>query len=97
MISVDSSPVNPVEDSLGEFELRVLEFERRNPQTGGTKADAVRTQLGISAARYYQVLNLVIDSPAALAYDPMLIRRLLRIRESRMKARFAIRTKVSAN
>lgn len=84
-------------EPLSELERSVLEFERTHPDHGGRKDDAVRTQVGVSPARYYQVLNLAIDSPAALAYDPQLVRRLLRIRERRMRARFSIRTSDSAN
>ena len=45
----------------------------------------------LSPTRYYQVLNEVIDNPAALAEDPLLVRRLRRLRTSRQKARSARR------
>nr|MBA2477365.1 DUF3263 domain-containing protein [Sporichthyaceae bacterium] len=41
--------------------------------------------------RYYQVLNALIDRPEALAYDPMLIKRLRRLRATRQRTRAARR------
>ena len=57
----------------------------------GAKEQAVRELFEMSATRYYQVLNALIDSPAALAYDPMLIKRLRRMRTTRQRARTARR------
>jgi hypothetical protein len=37
------------------------------------------------------VLNRLIDRPEALAYDPMLVRRLRRLRDSRRRRRVAAR------
>lgn len=68
---------------LPERDARLLEFERRPWRHAGAKEEAIRVELGLSAARYYQLLNAVIDSPAALRHDPMLIRRLRRLREGR--------------
>ena len=45
----------------------------------------------MSATRYYQVLNALIDNPVALAADPMLVKRLRRLRSSRQRARSARR------
>ena len=45
----------------------------------------------MSTTRYYQVLNTLIDNPLALAHDPMLIKRLRRMRATRQKARSARR------
>ena len=50
----------------------------------------------MSATRYYQVLNALIDAPAALAHDPMLIKRLRRMRASRQRARTARRLGIDA-
>ncbi|TQL47049.1 uncharacterized protein DUF3263 [Homoserinimonas aerilata] len=70
---------------LPERELMVLAFERRPWRHPGAKEEAIRVELGLSTARYYQVLNAAIDSPAALKYDPMLIRRLRRLRDGRRR------------
>jgi Protein of unknown function (DUF3263) len=51
----------------------------------------VRTRFGMSAARYYQLLNRLIDQPEALEHDPMLVQRLRRLREVRRRRRFARR------
>jgi hypothetical protein len=45
----------------------------------------------MSATRYYQILNILIDTPEALAFDPMLVKRLRRMRASRQRARSARR------
>jgi hypothetical protein len=45
----------------------------------------------MSATRYYQVLNALIDKPEALAAEPLLIRRLRRLRASRQRTRAARR------
>ncbi|AZZ55912.1 DUF3263 domain-containing protein [Rathayibacter iranicus] len=76
---------------LSERDLRVLAFEREWTARTGDKDDAIRSQFGLSAARYYQVLSAVLASPAALAHDPMLVKRLQRIRDQRAGARAARR------
>ena len=53
------------------------------------KERAIRERFGFSPARYHQLLNRLIDQPEALAYDPMLVRRLLRVREVRRRRRVA--------
>ena len=77
--------------TLGDREREILAFERSWWKVGGSKERAVRDRFGMSATRYYQILNLLIDSPAALVEDPMLVRRLRRQRASRQKQRAARR------
>lgn len=67
----------------------ILDFERGWWQQQGSKERAIRQKLGLSSARYYQLLNALIDSPEALTYDPMLVRRLRRLRTARRRQRFA--------
>ena len=81
----------PSGDSLSDRDRSILEFERQWWKYAGAKEQAVRELFGMSATRYYQVLNALIDSPAALAHDPMLIKRLRRMRTSRQRARTARR------
>jgi len=69
----------------------VLDFEREWWKHPGPKERGIRERFGLSAARYHQLLNRAIDEPAALAYDPMLVRRLRRLRESRRQKRVASR------
>ena len=74
---------------LEERSRAILDFERGWWQLAGSKELAIRSRLGLSAARYYQLLNRLIDSPDALRYDPMLVRRLRRSRTARRRQRFA--------
>jgi hypothetical protein len=75
----------------GERWREILDFEGEWWQLGVSKELAIRERFGISPARYYQRLNRLIELPQALAYDPMLVRRLRRLREARRKKRFARR------
>ena len=65
----------------------ILAFEARAWRDPARKADAIREELGISAARYYRLLGALVDSPDALRHDPMLVKRLQRQREARADAR----------
>ena len=67
----------------------VLDFERESWKLPPPKERAIRERFGFSAARYHQLLNRAIDLPEALSYDPMLVRRLRRIREARRRRRVA--------
>jgi hypothetical protein len=69
----------------------ILGFERTWWQLSVSKETAIRERFGVSPARYYQLLNRLIELPEALAYDPMLVRRLRRLREARRRKRFARR------
>ena len=76
---------------LSERDMAVLAFERQWWKYAGAKEQAVRELFDMSATRYYQLLNALIDDPAALAHDPMLVKRLRRMRSSRQRARTARR------
>ena len=69
----------------------ILDFERDWWKGSLRKERAVRARFGVSAARYYQLLNRLIDRPEALEYDPMLVQRLRRLRDARRRKRFARR------
>lgn len=73
--------------TLGERERAVLDFERRRWKHAGAKEQAIRDAFDLSATRYYQILNTLLDDPAALAYAPALVGRLRRIRDARQRAR----------
>lgn len=64
-----------------------LDFEQRWWRYGGAKDAAVRDLFGESPTRYYQRLNHLIDQPQALAYAPMLVKRLRRLRSARQRER----------
>jgi hypothetical protein len=68
---------------------QVLDFEREAWKLTVTKERAIRERFGFSPSRYHQLLHRVIDRPEALVYDPMLVRRLRRVREVRRRARTA--------
>jgi hypothetical protein len=76
---------------LSEREEEILAFERQWWKYAGAKEQAVRELFDLSATRYYQVLNALIDRPEALAHDPMLVKRLRRMRQTRQRARSARR------
>ncbi len=86
----------PAPTGLSEREREILAFERQWWKYAGAKEQAIRELFDMSATRYYQVLNALIDSPAALAHDPMLVKRLRRMRASRQRARTARRLGVDA-
>jgi len=79
------------ERQLDERSREILDFEREWWKHAGPKAKVIRERFGISAARYHQLLNRIVDRPEALKYDPMLIRRLRRLREARRRKRYARR------
>lgn len=76
-------------DGLTRREHDILAFERQWWKYAGSKEDAIKELFSMSATRYYQVLNALVDRPEALAADPMLVKRLRRLRASRQKARAA--------
>ena len=73
--------------ALSERDMRVLAFERGTWRTAGAKEQAIGDVLGISATRYYQLLNELIDSPDALKFDPVLVKRLRAQRARRQRMR----------
>jgi hypothetical protein len=80
------------EPSAGDLDDRVrelLDFEREAWKLRVPKERAIRERFGFSAARYHQLLQRAVDSPQALVYDPMLVRRIRRVREARRRRRVA--------
>jgi len=80
---------------LSERDHEILQFERQWWKYAGAKEAAIKELFDMSATRYYQVLNALIDNPAALAADPMLIKRLRRLRSQRQRTRQARRLGVT--
>ena len=81
----------PNVEPLSERDAELLAFERQWWKFAGAKEQAIRDKFAMSATRYYQVLNALIDQPAALAHDPLLVKRLRRLRATRQKIRSAKR------
>ena len=73
--------------ALSERDMRLLAFERGTWRTAGAKEQAIVEVLGISATRYYQLLNELIDTPDALKFDPVLVKRLRAQRARRQRMR----------
>ncbi len=80
-----------VSTELSDRDREIIAFERQWWKYAGAKEQAIRELFDMSATRYYQVLNALIDNPAALEADPMLVKRLRRLRASRQRARSARR------
>ena len=85
----NSEPETP--GLLSERDQAILDFERQWWKYAGAKETAVREKFDMSSTRYYQVLNALIDRPEALAHDPLLVRRLRRLRAARQRQRSARR------
>lgn len=69
--------------TLTDRETQILEFE--DAHTGGhlgRKELAIFDDLHLRPARYYQLLNRLLDNPDALAAYPALVTRLRRIRDA---------------
>ena len=91
---VASSPQHDGGDPVGQLSARdadILAFERHWWKFAGAKEQAIRDKFQMSATRYYQILNALIDKPEALAQDPLLVKRLRRLRATRQRNRSAKR------
>jgi hypothetical protein len=89
-----SNPEQAAAQGVGELSARdadILAFERQWWKFAGAKEQAVREKFDMSSTRYYQVLNALIDKPEALEADPLLVRRLRRLRAARQRQRSARR------
>jgi hypothetical protein len=62
-------------------------FERQWWRYEGSKDKAIRDLFAMEPTRYYQLLSALLEHPAALAFDPRLVRRLRRQRDERLGAR----------
>jgi len=83
------SPPHSAEEPLDQRLRDVLDFERESWKLAIPKERAIRERFGFSAARYHQLLGRALDMPQALEYDPMLVRRLHRVRDARRRRRLA--------
>ena len=76
---------------LTDLERQILDFEASGWwRYLDAKESAVFSEFGMSATRYYMVLNSLIDRPEAMAYDPMVVKRLQRLREARRRRRASV-------
>lgn len=75
------------EEPLTEREQAVLDFERDWSAHVGRKGAAIRDRFSITPARYYQLLNRLLDKPAAATYDPLTVKRVRRRQDERDRRR----------
>lgn len=88
--SMDPKAAEPKSGAILDPRARsILDFERTWWREPGPKGRLIRERLNISPTRYHQLLNRIIDRPEALTYDPMLVRRLRRMRDDRRRRRVA--------
>lgn len=80
---------------LSVRQAELLEFEKQWWALPGSKESEIRERFDISPTRYYQLLNALIDSEGALVHDPLLVKRLRRLRAARQKERTARRLGVN--
>jgi hypothetical protein len=76
-------------DDLTQRDIEIIDFERSWWKHAGVKEQAIKERFDMSATRYYQLLNDLLENPAAMAQDPILIKRLKRLRSYRQKQRVA--------
>ena len=76
-------------DQLSERDLEILDFERSWWKHAGVKEQAIKDRFDMSATRYYQLLNELLEHPGAMAHDPILVKRLKRLRVYRQRQRVA--------
>ena len=76
-------------EELTERDLAILDFERSWWKHAGVKEQAIKERFEMSATRYYQLLNDLLEHPAAMTQDPILVKRLKRLRVYRQRQRVA--------
>ena len=74
--------------SLTERDKAILDFERSWWAEPGVKETAILERFELSASRYYQILGELLEDPESMQYDPLLVRRLRRMRDNRRRVRF---------
>ncbi|WP_249999566.1 DUF3263 domain-containing protein [Actinoplanes sp. M2I2] len=83
----DVAPAGAARPALSEREQQILAFEARWWKHAGSKEQAIRDTFDLGSTRYYQLLNTLLDNPAALEHDPVLVGRLRRLRSTRARTR----------
>ena len=84
-MSAKEEPI--LHSGLSDLESRILDFEASWWRYTGAKESAIKELFELSAPRYYQLLNDLIDRDDAMEAAPMLVKRLRRLREARMSTR----------
>ena len=76
-----------VNSGLSELEIKILEFERTWWRHAGAKESSIKELFNLTPPAYYQMLNNLIDRNEALLAEPILVKRLRRIRDARTATR----------
>ncbi len=95
-MAVMTSIAVTAEGTLSPRDADILDFERHWWKSPGAKDQTIRERFDMSPTRYYQVLNALIDTHEALVADPLLVRRLRRLRDARRRHRSAARLGMQA-
>lgn len=74
---------------LTDTERNILDFERSWWKHAGVKEEAIKERFDMSATSYYKLLNELLEKPEAEAQDPILVKRLKRLRTHRQRQRVA--------
>lgn len=66
--------------SLSERDRQMLDFTNLWWQYRGNQEAAIRERFDVTVTRFWQEILRIIENPAALAYDPLAVKRLQRAR-----------------
>jgi hypothetical protein len=91
-VDQDRQAEQPERAGLTARERAVLEFEQSWWLSRVPKDQAVREQFQLTEAEYAVLLDDLIDTEVAMSAEPLLVRRLRRLRERRRTVQTARRT-----
>lgn len=75
---------------LSSEDRAILDFERASWCESGPKDQTIELVLGLTSAAYYERLVAVVSTHAGSAYDPLTVRRVLRLVESPSNSELAV-------
>ena len=83
-----STPLSqPLSNGLTKLEIEMLDFERTWWRYAGVKESSIKELFNLTPPAYYQLLNNLIERNEALIAEPILVKRLRRLRDSRTAQR----------
>ena len=65
----------------------ILDFERECFLVPGPKEAAIRARFDLAPSSYYRAVSALIEHPGAMAYDPLTVKRLRKLRDERRRVR----------
>ena len=74
--------------ALSDRDRAILDLERTWWTQAGSKEAAIRSRLSMSPTSYYKALGELLESDEAMVYDPLVVRRVRRLRDRRRRQRF---------